>query len=767
MAGIGTKPRDIMKPLAQANYNEAPAPEAAEIPAALAPTPVAEEMPIENPAAGGMELTPEEIAALDEMYGAQDNVGLTPEEIQQLDELYDVKTAKEPSSEDERSLEENIAQLPTRAKASFARTDKELKAVLEERYGAKNVRRKGDEFEIRENGKWMAFDEPGFGMGDIADFSRDVLEGAVSVPSRIAGGVAGFLSPVPGGAAVGQALAGGAGAAAGTALGDVVAQDVLGIPRDPGRDRMAELGTSAAFGAVFAPLGNWIGSKMAARQAAKTAVSTSDQAIAQGAKDLEEASQKMVEAGLMKPVGPEGKILLPDELAYDPNQLRLKNEILEKTPYKDFIVDRVNMINDGMNKLFGKAGNLEAAKTGKELVLSMDDVLESEGKLIGNYREALAKKAGDKALKAENYKRTVDEMAQSLGYSREAGKLNPPTVEDLLANQIVTSEAEAKGLLAFMNKELDNAYSKNGEYTAKELSGKLAQLTKQTQMAFKNKNTSYGVRDTYLKLKNALRDDELNAMEGFLQSAEFNAVKGKYGALKDATDTLGNLIKNDDISATALTRGIFTKGKQGLSNLRAVRTLLETQNPQAYRDFVGQYLGDVIQRNTDETAQRATKVNYAKIKKEFDNLGPEMLDEMFGPEGTKQAQEFFKLASIMDKGDVGFMADPNNVGIFKRMAVLSSGGWLAGQVSAAAALLADLGKDKAAAKFLSNEANQEILLKGLPKAEQAKLRPLFRQIVDRAASAAGKATVMGAKATRNQLRQEAIKANAEARSQGM
>lgn len=778
MAGIGTKPRDIGKPLAQASFAEQITPQVMPMPQG-GTTPA--DVPVEPTAEDAAVLSEAELAELDSIYGTSAQADLSPEEIAELDAIYGTKVQDEETSDEPRSLEEKFSQLPMRMKASFARTDKETQAILEKEHGKENVRLKNGEFETREKGKWKKFDEEGVSMGDVADMSRDALEGAISMPARATGAVAGFLSPVPGGAMLGQAAGGALGNAAGTAVGDAVALG-LGIERDPDRNAGTEYGLSAAFGAVLGPIGNWVGGKMAQRKLAREVVSKTDQVMSTAAKDLQESSQKMIEAGLMKPVGDSGKILTPDELAFEnANQVALKNELLEKTQYQDFIMERVEMINGGMKKLFGKAGNLEASNSGKEIVLGMGDILKAEGRLIGSYRESLAQKAGDKLLKAENYKSTVDNLAQELGWIRSGDVLQAPSVDDLLGKGVVSSESEARGLINFMNKEFQGAYTKKGEYTAREISSKLAQLSERVSASFDDKNASVGARSAYLKVKNALRDDELNAMELYLQSpgglqsrlgegakfdSDFQSIKNKYGAFKDATDTLSNMLKTDDISSTALVRGVFTKGKQGLPNLRAVKTILEAGDPKAYQDFVGQYLGDLITRNTDETAQRATKISYGKIQKELNNLGPEMLTELFGETGAKQADEFFKLASRADKGDVGFIADPKNVGMLKRLAVLGSGGWLAGQVSAGAAMVADLGKDKAVAKFLSSEANQEIILKGLPKAEQLRVRSFMQKVVDNASIGLEKTGEVGTKVLKNQMRQQAIDANAELNSKG-
>lgn len=768
MAGIGTKPSMLAKPVPGQDLQASLAPQA--MPAQAQ---VAAAEPIDPEVTDGMPLTPEEIDKLDEIYSASSSAmpeELTADEFAKLDEIY---KSEAPTSTETRSLGENLDQLPTRIKASFARTDKELRAVLDARYEKDNVRKKRGQFEIKQDGKWQAFD-PASGagdvMGDVADFGRDVVEGAVSVPARLAGAVGGMLGGGPVGAYVGQAVTGAAGSAIGTQIGDMIAEEGFGIPRDPERSKLEELGVSAGFGAVLGPVGKWLGGKIAQRQATRETVSVADKLMSEAAQDLGELEKKQIEAGLLKPVGNSGKVLTPDELAFENADQRAIKEVLAGDDnYKNFILERVGMINEGMQKLFGREANLSAQKTGKEIVLGIDDVLKAEGKLIGDYRESLAKKAGYKPLRADNYRARVDEVAQRLGFDREIQGsveggfqnqvLKAPSVDDLLAKQIVSTEAEAKGLIRFMNNELEQAFNKNGEYTAREITAKLAELNAQTSRAFKNKSASFEARQAFLDLKNAMRDDELKAMDGFFQSERgFQDIKNKYGALKDATGALGNLLKTDDISGTALARGVFTKGKDGLKNLRAAKTILEANNPQGYRDLMGHYLGDLIERNTDELAGRATKTSYAKIGKELNQLGPEMLEEMFGKQGSKETKEFFEIASRVDKGDIGFMESTKNLGLLKRALILGSGTFLGARVDAGTKILATLGKDEALAKFLSSQANQDLILKGIPKVNQAPIRSQINAILESSSKKAAKA---GANVTKQQL----IKANAESNSQ--
>lgn len=239
MPGVaGSQPQNLAKPVAEA------------VPPAVAP------MPRGTPAPAAQALQAAPTDDMESMYQqlAQNSAQKPADDMESM--YQQLASQSQPQAPEPTEH----ADFMTRLKAGFAADDDQKEKYLKQQYGAGNVKRSGDKFEVKEDGKWKKFNNDWFGIGDPANLGRMAVVEAGALPAEVAAGTA----------AAGEALTiagiplaiptAAAGRFAGGAMGEQTARMVgraVGIPdkydnfKDQAIDDALAMGTQGGMRAIF------------------------------------------------------------------------------------------------------------------------------------------------------------------------------------------------------------------------------------------------------------------------------------------------------------------------------------------------------------------------------------------------------------------------------------------------------------------------------------------------------------------------------------
>ncbi len=681
---------------------------------------------------------------IDDLFtpGVEPIVDETPQNIQDIMDLSEASKAPEPS------FMETMQALPTRFRASFAKTDKEKRSVLDQTFGAGNVKKVKDDFLVKKDGKWKKFDPSGMGwdlINDVVDFSREGLEEVVTSGATIAGaGAAGVSLVGTGGVslpaaipAVGMARA--AGAVAGGTMADLY-QAYLGIPRDPERNAIREQATNAALGAFGGAIGDVLSKRIAERAARKATenIQSTDKVALNAAKDILKTSEDLKDLGLIRNVDGFNIAIMPSQAKLmDPNVREIAEDIASMPQYNEFINSQKEMLEEGFDKLANAVSNYTGAKPeiGARLARTVDSLEAVEGKFIGEVRE-LARNMNPRAkASANNFGKAISELAETIGYKTDTGdqlqqvaegvfrfpsKITKPSADDL--SSIRFSESDTKDLQKVVNKFYTKLFNNSNELTVDEIDGIYQQLSKNVNILWK-RNVDPAFRYEMTKIKDAIRDD-YTEMVGKNLGPQFQSAYqrslDRFSSIKGSVENIQMALKNDAISSNALASTLFSKGKDSLQRVQATKNLLRGDDG-LWRDIVGHHLNEVVARNTKEK-----KINWAGVGKEIEGLGDEVMTEMFGNQ-KDSFKKFIKLSEAIDLGAPAAKAAEKNTGLMKNLALAAQSIFAA--ASSGATIFSRMDKEKKMYRFLS-EGGLEDVLAQVPKHERSKARAFFEGFME-------------------------------------
>lgn len=695
------------------------------------------------------------------------------------------------------AAKEVIGDSIARFKASWGVTDKEKVGKLKEIYGLKGVRQSADgTIQVRRPGEkgFRDFDPDGAFeiVNDVLDFSRDAVEGAVELGGRIGGGATGAavgagegaavgtavgLPTGPGalatgaagaitggglGAVAGQAAGGAAGAVAGLQVGDFIAEKLMGIERDPARSAGKEAATvggiAAGVGMVFGAASNFLAKKRIASEARKASLTTKE--VFATAKEVEDAAASLDRNGISLHQG--RVILSPGQIAGDlsPEAKALDQELSTEPKIRDFFSEQGKLVANGWNKLRQGISNV-VGRPEDELFQSVKGasktIREVEGKTIGSFRDEALRVTNNNP---KNMLRTNKELPNVLsefgfqtkselryGATRESKTISPSLQS--LKEQFPDASPAVLGKVKYLLTDLNNSLNKNGGALPLSETDRIYSGFRNTIDSFWGTDSGGQVAKKLIGIKNALRDDWTQHIGAELAESRPGSLEGyklsmqKYADIINAQDTLKNVLKKNDLSASAFASHIFSPA-QGKDRVQQLKTLVSDSDPELWNQLVDKHM-ETLQRNA--VNPKTGRTDWSKLSKQIGDLDrSEVLDQMINPKQKENMQNFFKIAEKVDSEFAFKEGQPVGKSVISKIrnmvvlvaAPVSFAVKLSTGQNVAQSTLESIGKDKALVKWLQGEG-LELVLKEMPAREQSRIRNVVLPMIAKSAVATGMA----------------------------
>lgn len=533
---------------------------------------------------------------------------------------------------------DNLRDLGTRFKASFAVTDTEKRGLLDKTFGKDNVRFRSGEFYIRNKrtDKFRKLDKEGFDLvGDVLDFAREGVEEAVAVPFELGGAVAGSTVPVAGtvaGAAAGRLASAPAQIAVADALGEW-----LGIDRDPNRKFATEAGIAAAMNTFIPVAGSKMGKILANRRALKAAGKDADHTIMrESSKQLEESVNELKKSGLVQNIpGTDTPMLLWQLHPHDPKAQILKKNLADNPEVLNMVTKQGEAFAESVTELAQRAAGPKAKRAGRiglaqKVVDIADNIRKKEGEAIGNFRNMVKGTAGKQPLPADETAKSLKGIFDNLGVTSKEGNLVFPKDEQLAGVLGTDSPLIIKGFKQDLIR-INNKLATGGGLNIDDLMG-LSKL-----IGSKNKGAGrIGGQYKFMvgNLSSALRKDSRAGMKMILDPEDaklFDQSMDKFANILDTQKSLARSL-NDELSAHSFVKNVLNKNNDGLSSIKAARALLQEESPEVWNGIKGELIDQLFIKHTSD---KATGLNSKAFLKDLKGYGPEFLDEFFAGSGAK------------------------------------------------------------------------------------------------------------------------------------
>lgn len=646
------------------------------------------------------------------------------------------------------SAGEQLREAGARFRNAFAVTPAESVEVLKQSGMFEDVRQGADGVEVRRPGRkgWEKFDRDKVELiGDTLDWARDIMEMGVEGGVEVLGTLAGAIPTAGTGTVPANMAAGATGAVVAKNAGDVVAEQLLGIKKDPKRSAAMENTVAASFGAGF----GWLGSKMARAAATRRALKVEgDKSIQAVVKQVDEAAEDIAE------VKRSGITLNADgEFKLDPNmatggadpEARATAKWLSDTPgYRNF----ERQVGDNLKSAYASVAERlgsdigKRAELGKDFVLSSKDVRKAEGKLIGSFRDLADKKLAGKPQPAPRSLQTIQMMKQELADSQ--GKLS---VESIIDRNPSLSEAQAKTLIARINRmETQLTKGRMTVDSTRMLYDDLTKIIDNTQHSLYAK--PYG--QALLDMKNAVRDDWIDMIDSVLPPNQQEAYRGslkRYREIMGATDSLGRLLENENISKDVLSKKLF-EGSNSYEFMQSAKTLIKETNPALWDNLTNEYfqrqmrsaMTETIVKGADGADRTVRNFDWNKVARNWNGLDPRVRNELSLGIGVseKGMNALLNLGQRYQNSTVEQLAKEPAAsaarGLVKNAISLVWGGGAA-KGTATVGMLENMGKDQALMKWLQSNGNMEQILremKGLKPSRRTELMTFVNEWTPRA-----------------------------------
>lgn len=642
------------------------------------------------------------------------------------------------------TAKEVVGDTVARFQASWGVTDAEKVGKLKEIYGPKGVRQAQDgTIQIKRPGEagFRDFD-PDSGLfsldiiNDIADFGRDAVEGGVVVADRILSARGKKGAPMSGGRLAMGAAAGAADAVISLNVGDWIAENLVGIKRDPTRDGAKESAIAGGLGAGFATGFGLAASSLARRriaaEARKSTVAASE--VRQIADDVAQSADSLERNGIKISNGK--MVLSPGQITGDlsPEAKTLDFDLSTEGPVRNFFVEQGKLIGSAFDTM--KQGFVNTTgKPAEELFQSVKKAAkatrELEGKTIGTFRNEALKVSQNAPRPMQKTAEGLNDFLTEFGFDRVGGKLRAPTLEQIKERFPDANEA-VLGKVRSLATDLNGIMIKNNGAVPLKDVDRLYSGFRDTIDNFMGTSSGDGVARKLIDIKNRLRDDwavhigaELSERApGSLEA--YQASMKKYSDILSAQDTLSRILKKKDLSSAAFANHIFNPA-QGKERVGQLKTLIQASDPRLWDDLVSQHV-DLLHKEALDP--KTGRTNWLKLSQKFDKLEKsEVLDQMLDPAQKANMKNFFTIAKKVDSKfnfKEGAPVDKSMVSTVRNLLItaaapvsfiarLSSGQQLT------QSMIDSIGKDKALAKWLNGEG-LELVLKGVPPKEAGRLR---------------------------------------------
>lgn len=648
----------------------------------------------------------------------------------------------------DQSMGDQIGNLGMRAKFGFARSDKEKMQVLEDKFGEGNVKKieskHGTEFRYKDGDKWKPVDPSGLDIGDIPEMARTAMEQAVALPAEALGTASAGSEAVTGAGAVAVPATLAAGRAAGMAMGmsaaDAFANHVLGIQQDPDRNKAVERTVGAGLSALFGGISDKF-SAMASRSVATapSRLAPIEERLADVTKTFDSSVKVLEDAKLIKPVDGMETSYTPQ--MRDPNNMFMKQEVAKiaqnpkLAPVMQNIDNKItNMGQDMINRFSESVGVKPEAKGAAKYIDLADKADKAEGEAIGAYREA-AKQSSTKTGQlspVDNTQDAVSKVSDHLGMnlSSDAGKLNKMTSQELVdAGKIGINDTKAAdtyllGPNSLLSKLQKTLVENGGKLPFQQIETLRTQASDIAKQVRNDQSIGSGLKKMVFDLEKGLRSDSDTAVGDLISPAAkdaYQASKAKFGALKDAQDTLGNTLERSDIYSSKFGQKIFGNTEKGADSLQAWKTVLADQ-PSAWENIKYNFMDDMRIKALNNEG----KVDMGKWAKQLDNLAPEARKELLGTKGEETFKAMKVFIDRANEGQAVNFASQKELGSSRSLLVkiLSSPKHI---VDSAADLMGHALKTDEFARYATQEGQEE-MLKGIPRAYRTSAKAFLKSV---------------------------------------
>lgn len=671
------------------------------------------------------------------------------------------------------SFGEQFREAGMRLRNAFAVTNKESEQVIRESGLFDDVQLRDNTWFVKRKGQkgYSKLDRDGYQLiTDTLDFARDAMETGVEAGAEIGGtalGIAGM--PITGGTSImasNPVTAGAVGAVAAKSFGDAVASRIFDIKQDPERSMPLEYTLAAGLGAGLGWMGSSITRRVARRQAAKRSATETMDGIETQVRETMQDVQTLKDSGL---VMDEGNLKINPNIATggnDPELWAAAKWLSTENEYRNTMKKLGNELTisfEGLVKQTGRFAGKNTDNLGREFVLTPKTIQEAEGNVIGQFRQMAVNVSRGSKKTMPKLQEKVSGLYEELGgrveqiptryeYSAlgrkkiEGGeRLVPPTLKEIKRRHTELNPTQVGVYQQYLTKfgKLLKTPDANttGHMTMKEMDNLYRELTADINAAMKNPNTrSYGM--LLVDMKNALRDDWVENIGQTIQDPKllktYTDSIANYRKIKVAQENLGNLLKNESISTSALAQELFGK-KRSYQYIESMKTLMDDADPELWQQLGKEYFNHLKHISTDtvsDTLEDGTKravdsVNWKKMAGKWRNLDPRVQKELAATTGVGEAgiNALFSLGKKFQNADVKLMAKEGNEAFIKRniraMANIIFGSQ-AYKASSALNLLEGIGKDGALVKWLQDGNMEQVIreFKGLPPEKASRLREL-------------------------------------------
>lgn len=639
------------------------------------------------------------------------------------------------------NLKQQIEDMPNRIRASLAGDPDSIQLTLEKKLGKENVKRKGDSFEIRTDGKKFRELDPGTFeiVNDLfSDFAKEYIQGL--------GGAAGATAAAPTGPAgmmAGSAL----GAAAGTEAARAAGAG-MGVVEAHPKSLVEQTTQSLAEGAMFAAtegIFKGLGAKFAARQERLAGLRKLEEvaptdALREGVRMNLETLQDLHNLGLVRNIeGTNISVPANQLLPFLPKVENAAKSVAseqafqqaQKQAAENFSATTLALVEDAAG--IAKGSLAEVTKTGvprakgtsvEQITGLFNEVRKAEGRTIGEFRD-LAKKTAEKApLPAPQTAQVVSGLMRDLGVTMQKGKLVFPDEDALMQTLGTDSKAFVSGLKSDL--QMLNDKLLKGGMTIDELIGQSQILGAKNEGA---RRIGGMYKSAIGRISSALREDSRNAMPMVLDpedAVNYQAAMKRFADVSGSMKQLESYLQ-DDIGMSTFAKGLVNKGKGGLANLRAAKEFLLQENPQMYNDLIGQYIEELALKNRDPS--KIGGFNTAGMRKDLAGLGSEYLDELFpakGPVNKSLVLRSFDLANQIERSVIGGSDSELLANAKKGVGALSE--FTSAKINAVYALMQFGTKNDRLLKLLSKEG-VESFLEQTPKKNKPAMRETLNAIL--------------------------------------
>lgn len=663
------------------------------------------------------------------------------------------------------NLGEQLKNVGTRAKLSFAKTDKEKQQALEDIYGKENVKKVGDEFRYKEAGKWKAADPKSFEViSDIADFARDAMEQGVALPFEAGGTALAATEAISGlgAAAVPATMAASraGGMAVGMSAADAFAQRVLNIKPDPDRNTLMEQAVGGGMNALLGFAGDKIAASWAARKVARETqrLAPIEERLASTTQGFDESVKTLQDMGLLKPV--KGTEVPYTPLMRDPENI-YANDITKQVAsdakdapklqnIENTLVDNTNIMMKDWKDSIGKAAT-ESSQPARFIKMS-DSIKKAEGALIGDFRKQALQEGGNAENPVPEAQKAIGTLSDYLGMKVDGDNVIKPDASSLIAQGKIGIDDERaaeqyllgpKSLLSNVQKALVES---DGRMTFKDLETLRQQASDISDKIRDNDSLSGSFKKMVYGIEQGLRKDSDNTIGMVLNDpgaqAKYLQSKTRYGQIVDAADTIGNTLDNSNMVGTTFGKEIFGASKSGADKVQAWKSIL-AENPTAWENLKNSYIDDLWHQSFKDK-----KPNYKSFFSKINSLPKESQLELFGGErGVKAYQALEQYVSRVNENRVTNYGSPENLGGLKKALNLMLPTFIGKKINIGIDILAHMGKGSELARFMTNEGQEEIL-KGMPQKYRSSAIEFLKNV--------GKQASLNTPLNQSQLRNKAI-----------